>query len=191
MNNWFSSDIHLGHRKLHDARKDLLPEGVDHDGYIVNRIFSVVKPGDNYYNIGDLFWKMPLEKKLEFFNLFKKHKVNFFGIYGNHDKPYPNHKAVVWTGHIKDIVIEKQPITLCHYPMMVWNRSHYGAWQLYGHEHLRNKSLENSIPRVDETRRLGKQLNVNVEFHNFLPWSFEEVYEVMKTKNDNLDLLKR
>jgi hypothetical protein len=26
-----------------------------------------------------------------------------------------------------------QPIVLCHYAMRVWNRSHHGAWHLYGH----------------------------------------------------------
>lgn len=35
--------------------------------------------------------------------------------------------------HLLDIVIEDQPITLCHYAMRVWPRSHFNSWHLYGH----------------------------------------------------------
>ena len=29
----------------------------------------------------------------------------------------------------------EQDIVLCHYAMRVWQKSHYGAWMLYGHSH--------------------------------------------------------
>ncbi len=34
-----------------------------------------------------------------------------------------------------EISVNGQPIVLCHYAMRVSNRSHHGAWHLYGHSH--------------------------------------------------------
>jgi hypothetical protein len=28
-----------------------------------------------------------------------------------------------------------QPIALCHYPLLSWDRQYYGAWMLHGHCH--------------------------------------------------------
>jgi calcineurin-like phosphoesterase family protein len=201
-NNWFTSDLHLGHRKLIEkVRGDIFKtftdygeyndpnDTIEHDNLLLDRIFEVVRPGDNFYFLGDLFWKMNSERKTAFFNNFSVRKINFHWILGNHDKTGFKHKAVKSIQHIKDVQIQGQKITLCHYPMMIWNSSHYGAWQLYGHEHLRNK-MSKVLP-VTHTRDLGKQLNVNVEFHNYYPWSFEEVAEYMESMPDNIDLIKK
>ena len=46
--------------------------------------------------------------------------------------------------------------------MRVWNKSHYGSWELYGHSH---GTLE----------PIGKQLDVGVDTNNFYPYSFEDI----------------
>jgi len=190
-NSWFTSDLHLGHYKLiRELRQDIIPPDSsdlsDHDSILLDRIFEVVKSGDNFYCLGDIFWKANTEKKTEIFNEFQKRRINFHWILGNHDKPF-KHTAVKSIQQIKDIKIDGQAITLCHYPLMVWKNSHYGSWQLYGHEHRNNKM--GKVVSVEETRKIGKQMNVNVEFHNYYPWSFEEIVEVMQSKNDNVDLI--
>ena len=185
--NWFSSDFHLGHTNLHKKgyRKNIFSSIEEHDEVIIENIFSVIKPGDNFYFLGDLFFKYSTEEKITFFNRFKKNRVNFHWILGNHDKPI-RHKAIVFIGHIKDIKIGKQRITLCHYPMIVWNNSHLGAWQLFGHIH-KNDNTDLIFPY----ERLGKQLNVNVDFWDFKPVSFEEIEEIMKKKKENFDILHK
>lgn len=35
----------------------------------------------------------------------------------------------------EEITYGEQHIIMCHYPMMVWNASHRGSWQLFGHVH--------------------------------------------------------
>lgn len=55
-----------------------------------------------------------------------------------------------------------QVIVLCHYAMRVWDRSHYGAWHLYGHSH-------GNLPAQ------GQSLDVGVDCNNFAPISLENV----------------
>jgi calcineurin-like phosphoesterase family protein len=60
-----------------------------------------------------------------------------------------------------------QVVVLCHYAMRVWDRSHYGAWHLYGHSH-------GNLPG------LGKSFDVGVDCTDFTPLSLERVAEKMR-----------
>lgn len=73
---------------------------------------------------------------------------------------------------------EKYHITLCHYAMRVWPRSHFNSWHLYGHSHCRLESI-------------GKNLDVGVDCHGFAPWSLEEVIEYMENRPDNLNYINK
>ncbi len=53
-------------------------------------------------------------------------------------------------------------IVMCHYAFRVWNRSHHGSWNIFGHSH-------NSLPAI------GKQLDVCINAHNYFPWHFDEI----------------
>lgn len=77
---------------------------------------------------------------------------------------------------LKDIVIEEYHITLCHYAMRVWNKSHFNAWQLYGHSH------GNLSP-------LGKQYDVGVDNNDFNPISLEKLIKVMENKPNNFNYI--
>jgi calcineurin-like phosphoesterase family protein len=71
---------------------------------------------------------------------------------------------------MRTITILKQEITLCHYAMRRWPKSHYGSWHLYGHSH-------GKLPPY------GKSFDVGVDCNGFSPISFFEI----QTK---MDLLK-
>jgi calcineurin-like phosphoesterase family protein len=53
---------------------------------------------------------------------------------------------------------------LCHYAMRVWDRSHYGAYHLYGHSH-------GTLPG------LGRSMDVGVDTNNFYPYHMDEIIE--------------
>ena len=107
-------------------------------------------------------------------------------VWGNHDAamkelykairdgktPPLIYNRVVFCGDLKETKVNGQHITLCHYAMRTWNRSHYGAWQLYGHSH-------GSLP--DDPNALS--LDVGVDVHNYKPISFEEVAIFMSQKH--------
>ena len=110
---------------------------------------------------------------------------NIIYIFGNHDKYktrkiVENHSSVLWSGHMNSGRIEKQVIVACHYAMRVWDRSHHGSWQLYGHSH-------GGLPPI------GKQLDIGIDnayklLGKYRPFSFEEVKEIMdKVKIEVVD----
>ena len=192
MTNWFTSDWHFGHEKMQQGlRGKAFTSPENHDTALKENIFNTVKPGDNLYFLGDAFWKWDSKKVERFMTDLKKHKISLHWILGNHDRlSWTRFSCVKWVGHIKDIVIEKQPITLCHYPMLTWNRSHYGAWNLHGHIHI-DDSTSKKLPIKMPLYPLGKQLNVNVEYHSYKPISFEEVDLIMKGYEENWDYIKK
>ena len=72
-----------------------------------------------------------------------------------------------------------QDIILCHYPMVVWDKSHRGSWQLFGHVH----------GMLDGDKRLSpNQMDIGVDSNNFRPISYQEVKEIITI--NNLDRIK-
>jgi calcineurin-like phosphoesterase family protein len=55
--------------------------------------------------------------------------------------------------------------------MRVWNKSHHGAWHLYGHSH-------GTLP--DDPNALS--FDCGVDCHNYTPISFEQVEAIMAKK---------
>jgi calcineurin-like phosphoesterase family protein len=60
-------------------------------------------------------------------------------IVGNHDHSNRVKKAKGWATVDSLLIVnvpgEVAPVTLCHYALRTWNRSHYGALHFYGHSH--------------------------------------------------------
>ena len=108
------------------------------------------------------------------------HEVKFYYIEGNHDYKIKDHMQKWADGfyQIKDIAYEKQPITLCHYIMYSFEKSHFNAWQLYGHHHTHVNSPA-----------LGKHMNVGVDLNGYKPVSIDEVTAFMQKQPNNWDLV--
>jgi calcineurin-like phosphoesterase family protein len=186
MENYFSSDFHLSHKKLMEVREIDSLESMDN--LILERFGDTVKDKSNFYFAGDLSWSPKATRR--FFDLVHKKGINFYWALGNHERSRKDYKDFIpdchCIQHILDIKIEGQPITICHYPMISWNKSHYGAWQLFGHHH---EHKPGGTPSRLAALTLGKQLNINLEFHDYKPWNFQEIVEYMKTKDNNWDLV--
>ena len=91
---------------------------------------------------------------------------------GNHDSWLKNKGRDIWQK-----TINGQIIVACHYPMRVWNCSHYNSWQVFSHPHGKLKPL-------------GKQWDVSVANNNYYPVSFEKLQDIMATAEDNFNLIK-
>jgi len=151
------------------------------DLFLVDNHNKTVTPDDIVYHDGDFCfgdWQDAV-RYLEMLN-FKR----FYFIWGNHDhameelfemvkaKRAPQiMKKVTFLGDMKQIKINGQRITLCHYAMRTFNKSHRGAWQLYGHSH---GTLPND-PNI-------LSFDIGVDCHNYQPISFERVQQIMSTK---------
>lgn len=187
---YFTSDFHFAHENSAKARGFNSSEA--HDSTIFENMFRVLKRGDILYNLGD--WGM--SKKAvpiitEFYNKLYSAGITLQNIWGNHDDNairLIKHKVITWSGDLKEVKIEHQPITLCHYPMYVYNRSHYNAFQIFGHIH--NSDGTDKKLRANPIIQ-GKKINVNVDMNNMLPLSFTEIKDYMDTQPDNWDFIEK
>ena len=110
-------------------------------------------------------------------------------IIGNHEKAALSKEFLrnLWEGiyDLAEIFVEDEEITykqqhlvMCHYPMIAWNGSHRGSWQLFGHVHggLSNKGKINHS---------ATQLDVGVDCHDYKPISYQEVKEIITQQSLN------
>lgn len=194
MNNWyFTSDLHLSHQSLmRGFRGTKFKSTEEHNKVITNNLLSIPR-GSNLAILGDLFWKFSSKQAEEFFTNFKKAGISIYIIYGNHDKlSWFKYSIIRSQGYKKEMSVEGQSISLNHYNEVVWNKSHYDSWLLYGHEHFEDATwmTAKKLPK-DNMLYYGKKLNVNIELHDFKPWSFAEVKEYMDKRPHNWDFINK
>lgn len=183
---WFCSDYHFNHGHcdhITGEKKGALKWRQQYSSveemneFIIQIHNSLVAPIDIVYHVGDFIWRGdPVE-------MLTRLHGNFYIISGNHDHKFDfTLKRKVM--HVKnvhyEIKIRNQDITLCHYPMLTWNRSHWDAWHLYGHHHT----------PLPEHLQSGKKMNVNFDvLHR--PIEFDEVNEFMDKQGHNWDFINR
>ncbi len=182
---YVSSDFHLGHKRILEMSERPFKNIDDMDNTIIPNMLEPLKENDDFYFLGDFSWDINLIQL--FFERFKLTKANFHWIIGNHDK-----KMVKQFKHqctsispMKEISIKNHYTVMCHYPLLTWNRSHRNAFMLYGHHHHLSHGtldLQNNLAR-------GKMLNINLEFHNYKPWTEKEICDYMKDRPNNWDYI--
>ena len=173
---FFISDLHLGHKNIikYDERpfKDL----DEMHTKIIQNWNAVVSPKSIVYFLGDL----SLGKNYEYI----VHSLNGqkHMIMGNHDH-FEDIKSLNAFQKIHEYgteikVIDKDSkygynqIILSHYPLLVWNKHHYGSWHLHGHCH---GSL---ISRVRDYYK-RKVLDVGCNVIDHTPISYQQVKNIM------------
>jgi calcineurin-like phosphoesterase family protein len=62
---------------------------------------------------------------------------------------------------------DKLSVTMCHYSMRVWNKSHYGSYHLFGHSH-------------GNLHGIGRSMDVGVDTNNFYPYSLVDIHNLLK-----------
>jgi calcineurin-like phosphoesterase family protein len=137
---------------------------------IISNWNKVVKKDDLVYHLGDFMFG---KTDAEFNNVFRRLNGLIVLIRGNHDGLAWKNRSKFYASYnsYHEIKINGQDITLCHYAMRVFNKSHRGAYCLYGHSH-------GSLP--DDPHSLS--FDCGVDCHNFTPINFEEVKEIMSKK---------
>lgn len=176
MNKWFTTDWHLGHYNIMKYCNRPFDTTEEMDSTIISNFNDTVHAGDVVYYLGDFSFA-----NIDEYFARLRQDITMFFIVGNHDKKIreiQKQRIIQGVYHLRDIKIEDQPITLCHYPMMSFNKSHYNAWQLYGHHHTDTNS---SIP--------GKRFNVAIDLHSGKPLSLSEIKAEMDKRENNWDFI--
>lgn len=179
MDAFFTSDMHFGHENIIKYCNRPFSCANEMNEKLIENWNSKVGKKDVIYHLGDFSFKTKAEKVLE---IIDRLNGNIVFIKGNHDKLLM--KALkrslpdIVEVKIQDDEIGKHLIVLCHYPMISWNNSHRGTWQLFGHHHTIN---EKTSPINDKLSL--NQLDVGIDAHNYFPISYEEVKKIITIKN--------
>ena len=182
---WFTSDLHLSHKLTVSTRGFSSIEEMNKKLY---SMFDVVNKGDTVYILGDVGWEPEAVK--DFFNylIMKKKVEKIVVIEGNHDEKWLGkftlhpRVEVRQTKLLKSTKSGYRAIFLSHYPQMIFDKSHYGAYQLHGHGHVDTADR----PMLDALQ-MGKRLNVNCELNDYKLWSRDDIEDYMSKMPNNID----
>lgn len=153
---WFTSDEHYGHTNIIKYCNRPFSSVEEMNAAIIDNLNSKVDKNDQVFHLGDFCLKL-------FFpygnNILSQLNGSHSFIKGSHDKG-------IRADYIQEIKIEDKTIVLCHYAMIVWPKSHYDSWHLYGHSHGKLPSY-------------GLSYDVGVDNNNYFPISYEEIKNKM------------
>lgn len=174
MNVFFTSDLHFGHKNIirFDNRPFTSVEEMDET--LIRNWNRKVNKDDLVYILGDISWYKD-DKTCEIFERLNGRKIL---IKGNHDRVHGNIKNYFEEiTDYKEITLDGKHITLCHYPIVFFNRHHYGAFMFYGHVHNSHEwqMTENYKYELEQLDILCNMFNVGTMVHNYEPVSFEEI----------------
>ena len=171
MNAFFTSDPHLGHTNIIKYCNRPFISKEEMDETIIANWNRRATNDDIVYCAGDFAFGRTWEE-IEYY--VKRLKGKIILIKGNHDKLKLIEKCSfhdISPVSMREIRVNEQEITISHYAMRVWNKSHYGAWNLYGHSHGNLLEDLNSL-----------SFDIGMDANNFKLLDFEEIKLRMSKK---------
>ena len=184
MAHWYTADLHFGHENIIRLCDRPFGDSGQMDAIMMENLRTCVESGDDLWIVGDFAFGKRSKDTVWLQELFdqlpgtRKHLI-----IGNHDSLET--QALPWDSlsnlaEVKDGPRKSPPNTLCHYPMVTWNRSRLGALQLFGHVHNNWAGTRNSINvgvdlwdfmpmRIDDIRERARELPVNLYWNDAEP----------------------
>lgn len=178
MNTWFTSDIHFYHKNIIKYSNRPFKDVDDMNSSLIRNWNERVDTNDTVYSLGD-FAFAKIGKILE---ILSQLNGNIHLINGNHDEEIVNNAQLILdSGFVKsisdykEIRVDGEFICLFHYGNRVWNRSHRGSWQLYGHSH-------GTLPPYGKSVDVGVDAPFVTGKAEYRPFSFQEIREYMNRR---------
>jgi calcineurin-like phosphoesterase family protein len=184
---FITADHHFGHANIIKFCDRPFSYVEEMDTALIENWNSVIREDDSVYHLGD-FTLGGYTDANHYFGLLNG-QIHILKNIWHHDKRWitrplrtlkskSNHPVVF----LPPMVVMEVPclgrdnyplaITLCHYPVAVWDRKHFGAWCLHGHSHGKYQSNEFII-------------DVGVDAMNYCPISLSGVLTLMFERNWN------
>jgi len=151
------------------------------DKYLLDGINAIVGENDTLWHLGDFCFG----NDKQYYNIARAYRDrikcrNVHIVWGNHDD---DKIADLFSSdeRLETVRVEGQKIECCHYAMAVWDKSHRGTWQLYGHSH------SNAEPWLDRVMVGRRAIDVGVDnaakiLGSYRPFSFEELKKIMDNR---------
>jgi calcineurin-like phosphoesterase family protein len=169
METYVTSDTHWGHANVIKYSKRPFLDVEEMDATMIERWNSRVKPADEIYHLGDFAFG----NKAYMIDILRQLNGDIHLIRGNHDlknlrKTMHGRFASVRDYHEHNF--DGKKLVMCHFPFVVWNRSHYGSMHIHGHTH--GFLSDTSIRRKD----------VGVDTNDFFPYHLDEIVETLESR---------
>lgn len=180
---YFTSDTHFGHANIIGYCNRPFQNVDEMDRVLIQVWNDEVSTDDTVYHLGD-FTLSDAHAAQGYFRRLNGH-IFVLGNAWHHDQYWLSAEVTFFSASRHAVMIlpplhvlemdrlgdGKHPlaISLCHYPMAVWDRSHYGAWHLFGHSHNRYHAD-------------GFALDVGVDACGYRPISLDEVIWAMRER---------
>ena len=190
-NIWFTADHHFGHENIIKYVNRPFKDAAHMDAELIERWNSKVAPEDTVYYLGDFTLSNNAYPYIEQLN------GNIKFIFGGHDyKWWPLSSEFIlldWKHELLEPLVSLElpeftsngkflPVVLCHYPLLSWDRSHYGSIHLHGHTHGTTGKSANSgdtlLPPKNKGGANGIRIDVGVDCHNYFPVSIKKIKEL-------------
>jgi len=176
MKYWFTADEHYYHKdgRIIEYCNRPFAHSLEMKVELIERHNSIVGRGDVVVHAGD-FSMGSKRRSMELLDCLNGTHIM---VRGSHDKWLGKELwfkgRVQYVGFMYERTFEGNVhVTVCHYAMRTWPRSHFNSWHLYGHSHGR------LVPSI------GKSMDVGVDTNDYYPYSFEKIVEIMAAKPDN------
>ena len=165
---FFTSDTHFNHANIIKYSHRPFSSLDEMNETLIANWNKVIKPTDTVYFLGDFAF----HRHEYFVKRLNGHKILIIGSHDKELKPLYRPWAFEMASPMMEINIKGQHVTLCHYCMRRWPRSHHGAWHLYAHSH-------------GELGPIGKSWDVGVDNNQYIPLSWDSIVDRMDTRPDN------
>lgn len=170
----FSSDPHFWHSRLATIRGFSSVEEMNEK--LIDNWNKKVRLDDTVYLLGDVSFAGTTKTV----DVLERLNGKIHLIRGNHDRELTGNVLSIFASvkdldrikivtHNPDGTSDVQRVVLCHFPLLVWDMAHHGAWHLHGHSH---GSCRYPNPNA-------KILDVGMDPQMLRPISFDEVSAVM------------
>jgi calcineurin-like phosphoesterase family protein len=174
----FTADLHLSHANIIKHCKRPWPIIEEHNENLISRWNSVVSNRDHVYVLGDFAMIPKQQDGTPRMKIYKRLRHRLKGkihlILGNHDEMSQDvYSAFTEVTPYKELKIDKQKITLMHYPMRSWNGAFHGSGHLFGHVHGRLESEDTGV---------SFDVGVDVPAWNYMPVNWETVRKKLAEK---------
>lgn len=188
---WFTADHHFGHENIIKYCDRPFDSVEEMDEKMIKYWNDIVSEEDEVYHLGD-FTLGGFKSFGSYVNRLNG-KISF--IPGGHDHRWldahkidPEEFKNRFDGKVSilpPLYTMKIPrkndypisITLCHYPLLSWERSHYGMPHLHGHSHGTFGCIEKSGDiQMPPNQNKGERMDVGVDCMAYAPISLEEVF---------------
>ncbi len=155
---FFTADHHFGHKNIisHCRRPFITVEEMDRE--LINRWNERVEKNDIVYYLGDFSLKKDIS---EYLNQLSG-TILFLDNRSHHD--FWQRKFKDFLPPIYQLKINHYDLILSHFPLLEWNKKHYGSIHLHGHSHGNLLYHERAV-------------DVGVDCWDFYPVTLDEILE--------------